>query len=222
MRHFRLSEHCSFAPFFTSTVSPVTSRFWGPAKRSVYLQTSARGTKVFAAPKTTVSSAPIEYEWIDGVETLEDYVSGGYHPVLIGDTLRDRYEIVDKLGYGGYSTTWLVHDRQCNSCVAVKIRVSDSLRPQSDVSILSRLSHPCLPKILDHFDIKGPNGTHPCYTMAPAQGNLNDALSRPMFPVRVSRILAAKLVLAVNHIHSHGYVHGGEFSCNCALRGTMS
>jgi hypothetical protein len=27
----------------------------------------------------------IEYNWIDGVERLEKYNLGGYHPVVIGD-----------------------------------------------------------------------------------------------------------------------------------------
>jgi hypothetical protein len=34
----------------------------------------------------------------------------GYHPVMVGDMLKDRYHIVDKLGFGGYSTVWLAQD----------------------------------------------------------------------------------------------------------------
>ncbi|KAL2820156.1 pyridoxal phosphate-dependent transferase [Aspergillus cavernicola] len=50
---------------------------------------------------TTMSSS--HYNWIDGAERLEKYEPGGYHPIMIGDTLHDRYAIVDKLGFGGYS-----------------------------------------------------------------------------------------------------------------------
>ena len=32
----------------------------------------------------------IEYNWIKGVETLEKYQPGGYHPIKIGDVLNDR------------------------------------------------------------------------------------------------------------------------------------
>lgn len=31
---------------------------------------------------------------------------------MIGDVLHERYQIVDKLGYGGYSTVWLARDVQ--------------------------------------------------------------------------------------------------------------
>lgn len=45
-----------------------------------------------------------EYDWVDGAERLERYRPGGYHSLLIGDVLHERYHIVHKLGFGGYST----------------------------------------------------------------------------------------------------------------------
>jgi hypothetical protein len=51
-----------------------------------------------------------QYNWIDGAESLEKYKPGGYHPIMIGDILHKRYRVVDKLGFGGYSTVWLAHD----------------------------------------------------------------------------------------------------------------
>lgn len=180
-------------------------------------QKSALSTsKIVAQPSTT---EPIDYEWIDGVETLEEYTYGGFHPVLIGDILHERYRVVDKLGYGGYSTTWLAHDHRRQGYVAVKVGIAESESDQrptehsflakSDARILSQLSHGAIPKVLDQFLTVGPNGTHPCYAMALAQGSLHDALSKPMFPVETTRVLAAKLVQAVSYLHSRGFVHGG-------------
>ncbi|EFR03997.1 serine/threonine protein kinase [Nannizzia gypsea CBS 118893] len=54
----------------------------------------------------------IEYDWIDGAESLSQYQPGGYHPVIVGDMVHDRYRIVDKLGFGGYATIWLARDSQ--------------------------------------------------------------------------------------------------------------
>ena len=47
-------------------------------------------------------------------ENALDYRPGGYHPVALGDTLKDgRYQIRHKLGYGGYSTVWVARDTMC-------------------------------------------------------------------------------------------------------------
>jgi serine/threonine-protein kinase SRPK3 len=37
-------------------------------------------------------------------------IAGGYHRVLIGDKFNDRYLIVEKLGWGHFSTVWLAKD----------------------------------------------------------------------------------------------------------------
>lgn len=57
---------------------------------------------------TGVSEAP--YCEVDA-EPLERYRKGGYHPIHLGDTLKDgRYKILHKLGWGGYATVWLARD----------------------------------------------------------------------------------------------------------------
>jgi hypothetical protein len=38
------------------------------------------------------------------------YRPGGFHPVYIGDVFNDRYKVLNKIGYGIYSTVWLVKD----------------------------------------------------------------------------------------------------------------
>lgn len=43
-------------------------------------------------------------------ELFLDYVASRYYPVCIGEVLRDRYQIVGKLGFGASSTVWLARD----------------------------------------------------------------------------------------------------------------
>ncbi|KAF3343341.1 hypothetical protein VdG2_08491 [Verticillium dahliae VDG2] len=166
-----------------------------------------------------------KYNWIDGVERLEQYEPGGYHPVMINDLLHGRYRVVDKLGFGGYSTIWLAQDDQLRRYVAVKVGVANPALSRHEPRILRALTRPssashaapkgidtcdAIPSILDEFDVQGPNGTHTCYAMAPAQGNLKEASFSRLFPIQVARALAAKLAMAVAFVHSHGYVHGAQ------------
>ncbi|SMY24981.1 unnamed protein product [Zymoseptoria tritici ST99CH_1A5] len=168
---------------------------------------------------TPTLDSPGKYHWIDGVERLDLYEPGGYHPVMIDDFLHDRYRIVDKLGHGGYSTVWLARDETAKRYVAVKIGISspspsrrepDSLQAlhASISSSIDASQRTALPSISDAFDIHGPNGTHTCYTLTPAQGNLKAASFSRLFPARVARALAAKLATTIAFVHARGFVHG--------------
>jgi hypothetical protein len=49
---------------------------------------------------------------LQGIENVNAYVPGGFHPIIIGDVLGNgRYKILHKLGSGGFSTVWLT----CNT-----------------------------------------------------------------------------------------------------------
>jgi serine/threonine-protein kinase SRPK3 len=172
-------------------------------------------------------SSPFEYEFIDDVERLEKYRPGGYHPVSVGDTLHDRYLIVDKLGCGGYSTVWLARDTRQNRYVAVKIAVADSLPPRgasppgtiqvwastnrpTALDAISRASKDVAAHSMDEFFVHGPNGKHACFVTLPAQCDLREASFSRIFPIDVARALSASLVLSFAYVHSRGYAHGGK------------
>ncbi|GJP96256.1 kinase-like protein [Aspergillus niger] len=90
----------------------------------------------------------VEYNWIKGVETLEEYVPGGYHPIMVGDMLHNRYYIVDKIGSGGYSTVWLAHDTVFKRYVALKVNTADAL--PREATVLRSLSTPRSSTSLPH------------------------------------------------------------------------
>lgn len=50
----------------------------------------------------------------------------GYHPVHIGEVLLNRYVIIQKLGWGHFSTVWLSKDFKYDTYVALKIQKSAS------------------------------------------------------------------------------------------------
>jgi serine/threonine protein kinase len=141
---------------------------------------------------------------------------------MIGDVLNKRYQIVDKLGYGGYSTVWLARDVQQKEYVALKVGISDSrlhettilrslvnLKPAISSGLVASSGYDAIPPLLEEFTVRGPNGTHPCYASAPAQCTLRDASFYYMFRLEVARALSVKLVSAIAYIHGQGYIHGG-------------
>lgn len=76
-------------------------------------------------------------------EGMQDYKIGGYHPVHVGEILNGRYCIVQKLGWGHFSTVWLTRDLKYNSWVAMKIQKSASHYIEAaydEVGILNEVS----------------------------------------------------------------------------------
>lgn len=46
-------------------------------------------------------------------ENVLNYRAGGYHPIVLGDTLKEgRYKIHHGLGYGSFSTVWFARDSE--------------------------------------------------------------------------------------------------------------
>ena len=60
----------------------------------------------------------------DTQESLKDYKHGGYHPVEVGDLFINRYLVVQKLGWGHFSTVWLCKDQTHGTYVAMKVQKS--------------------------------------------------------------------------------------------------
>jgi len=45
-------------------------------------------------------------------EGIEKYRVGRFHPVRVGELYDSKYKVLRKLGYGQYSTVWLVRNEQ--------------------------------------------------------------------------------------------------------------
>lgn len=196
-----------------------------------YARHQTYGASRLTTSKPTIPAADtncVLYEPIENVERMEYYRPGGYHPVKIGDHFKDRYRVVHKLGHGTYSTIWLARDEEVDRYVAVKVCTADS-KPL-EINVLSKLFQPKLlsdigssmvPSILDTFSIQGPNGNHVCLVTNPARMSISDAKNGScirLFRPEVARVLTAQLAIAVQFIHSQGFVHGDLYHGNVLLR----
>lgn len=155
----------------------------------------------------------------EGLEPLEDYHEGGFHPIHIGDRLGEngRYRIIHKLGHGGFGTAWLCLDSLVSAYVAVKVMASDvSLETLPDLALekLDR-SAPGAEYIatpLRCFTIEGPNGVHQCIVL-PVLGPCVSPdlwLSMKKDPGPVLRGMAHQAASAMSFLHKHGLCHGGR------------
>lgn len=159
------------------------------------------------------------------VENLEEYRPGGYHPAVIGDTFcSDRYTIVHKLGFGGYSTIWLARDRQYSRYVSLKIlaaRVSQESREAEILHLLMKgdaahVGKQFIPQLLDQFFFDGPNGHHRCLVGEPAGCSVarsKEDSTNLMFPPNAARSTAAQLIMGLSYLHENDVCHGGKYIC---------
>lgn len=125
-------------------------------------------------------------------EGARDYHPGGYHPVALGDLFLNRYLVVQKLGWGHFSTVWLCKDQLHDTYVALKVQKSATNYTEAaydEIEILMKVSsntareewvlsvraqEPNLSpeevsrdrcyvvQILNSFVHLGPNGKHVC------------------------------------------------------------
>jgi serine/threonine protein kinase len=153
-------------------------------------------------------------------EDMTRYVSGGYHPIGIGDVLgptsERSYRIVHKLGYGSYATVWLAQKTaSSNSFVAIKVTTAESDRGGWRESVMLEIacsgdtaSH--MLTLLDHFTLHGPNGTHfelvteVLIPFLPTLGSKPTPLWR--------KCAARNLAEALAQLHSKNIVHGGMYA----------
>ncbi|KAF9559504.1 kinase-like protein [Agrocybe pediades] len=173
-------------------------------------------------------SGPL-YAWHEGVEDLERYCAGGYHPVTLETTFKSgRYKVVHKLGYGSYSTVWLARDTIQNRYVTLKVLVAENPGASSvEASIRARLrsgnpAHPGRTHVqqpLDEFQVEGPNGTHAVLVsevLGPTVMDLKAASEGEVLPAKVARRLTGQLALGLAYVHKCGIVHGDLHSKNVA------
>ncbi|KAI0102770.1 serine threonine protein kinase, CMGC group [Nemania sp. FL0031] len=149
-------------------------------------------------------------------ELFPDYIASRYYPVRIGEVLRDRYQIVGKLGFGASSTVWLARDLDGRQYVALKLFInSKSIGGQLDreLTMYERISRSsakhtgrgAVRELLDSFNIAGPDGSHQCLVHPPLWESALTFLHRnPVrrLPAPVLAFVLRRLFLALDFLHT--------------------
>lgn len=139
----------------------------------------------------------------------------------IGETFKDgRYVVLSKLGWGHFSTVWLVADTVTGTRGALKVVKSASHYTEAardEVRLLScakerdpnDMQHCC--RLLDHFEHSGPHGRHVCMVFEVLGDNLLSLIreySHRGIPIPVVRHLTRQVLVALNFLHTVcGIIH---------------
>ncbi|KUJ14951.1 kinase-like protein [Mollisia scopiformis] len=177
-------------------------------------------------------SRQYHYQRSDNIEDIEDYRPGGYHPVELGDVIENQYEVMLKLGHGGFSTVWLVHDTSSERFLAMKIVMAEASEEAFETE-----------KRLDEFEksvnadqgfvgfsearwwFQGPNGNHLAILsnwMGPSVAKFIEVTRlgtiSPEYSLngKVAQRLALQITQAVSSIHNRGIAHG-DLTCSNVL-----
>lgn len=150
-------------------------------------------------------------------EDLENYEPGGFHPVHLGDKYdHERYLIVHKLGFGGFSTVWLAEDVITKHWVALKIIVARESPTYEARSVIARsLDIPesrLFASVSRMFWIDGPNGRHLCLVLpalGPSLSNLSKGIYSRLNPT-FARHASLQAAQALVQLHSNDLCHGGK------------
>jgi len=169
-------------------------------------------------------------------ELIPKYTASHYYPVRIGEVLRDRYQIVGKLGFGRSSTVWLARDLDGRRHVALKLFINSAAMGEEldhESSIYRRISntpanaHPgraAVRQLLDSFDAAGPDGSHRCLVHPPSWESLLTFLHRnPVrrLPKPLMALSLYQAFLALDFLHTEcRLIQTGEFSSLCPLTPT--
>ncbi|KAH7554933.1 kinasehypothetical proteinlike protein [Bipolaris maydis] len=135
-------------------------------------------------------------------EPLHRYQWGGYHPVHLGDYLKNgRYKILHKLGWSGYSTT--DGSARNRAFVAIKVCVSKTTQHSRELAVLGAMAaarpnqpgYQCLMTMQDYFQIHGP---------ARLSGML-------------AKVIAKQTLTGLSFLHKHNIAHADLHTRNLAF-----
>jgi serine/threonine protein kinase len=147
---------------------------------------------------------------------------GSWYPVQIGEVLEQRYQVLHKLGHGGFSTVWMARDLHNQKDVALKIVMSGidgyssgeyeySMHNLIKERVMDTSS---LVLYLSTFYVEGNYGaTHRVFVL-PLCGpsfQVTCKLNGGLKEIRNHMPAARQLLLALKSLHDAGIVHRGEY-----------
>ncbi|KAK2873398.1 hypothetical protein FQN49_002396 [Arthroderma sp. PD_2] len=178
-------------------------------------------------PASTAIAPRLDPGQLAEEENSPFYDPSCFYPVRLGEILRDRYQIVSKLGYGSRATVWLAKDlhqwRWCNErYVALKINSNHDTRKvngDAEVGILRHISEAnprhtgwhFVRRLLDSFPLEAtaPGRPYSCLVFEPLREPLGQYCRRwsnGVMPPELFRIVLQMILQALDYLHSECHI----------------
>jgi serine/threonine-protein kinase SRPK3 len=174
-------------------------------------------------------------KWPEEDLTLTAEEGAGFYPLRLGETLDDeRFVIIKKLGWGGYSSVWLARDRRDNRHVALKVlsayasseiesgrlRERDLLERVTNASPLHRgFAH--VVHLSHEFLFESFAGRHICFVMdilSYSVSSLKTQLNDPRLPLKFILRLTKHVLKGLEYLHDEcGIIHSDLKPANILL-----
>ena len=131
-----------------------------------------------------------------------------------GQTVNDKYDILESLGQGGMNDAYKARDRASGRLVVLKIPFTSLIgdpatysRYQRELEIGKRLHHPNIQELLDEGRLDG--GVAPYLVLEYVDGTLLREYLREHAPLPVDEAvnITVQLADALQYCHQHGVVH---------------
>ena len=158
-----------------------------------------------------------EYEGSSSNEEYEDYKVDGYHPVVLGEHYNTgKYQVLQKLGWGYFSTVWLVKDKIVPGYFALKIlksKKSYTEAAQDELEILKVLKlknendeNMYVVKYVDSFFHFGIHGKHQCICFEIMGPNLLDLIQHyedrdELMPIWLVKLITKQILKGLDYTH---------------------
>ena len=187
----------------------VTGRGTRERRQGWFVSATARALIIKPAPSSSLS--------------LLFQPEGGYCPIHVGDTFKGgRYTVLAKLGWGHFSTVWLVEDatpsNPAHAQAALKVQKSAphySEAARDEITLLTQIregdpgdAKHCV-RLLDAFDhparAGAGGGTHVCMVFSVLGDNLLSlirAFDYRGVPLPAVRAIARQVLVALDYLHA--------------------
>ncbi|KGO67791.1 hypothetical protein PITC_048770 [Penicillium italicum] len=152
-------------------------------------------------------------------ETHPGYTAEASYSVIIGQVFQSRYQVIGKLGFGGYSTVWLCKDLTQHKYLTLKVFGRDSAEGKREMAIYDRInavktSHAgamLVRTALDTFQIDDAKGSYQVIVHLPLGIRLYDLRHRftdKILPEKAVKLILMHLLLALDYLHTEaGIIH---------------